>query len=567
MFVTKHILPALLALSLLSGACSQPQTKPDDAKPAEKEPVAVKLVAFNDFHGNLEAPAGSVTVDGESVDAGGVAFMKAYIDELRDVQPNTIVVSAGDLVGASPLVSSVFHDEPTIEAMNELGLAILSVGNHEFDAGWQELLRLQNGGCHPETGCQASESFKGANFSYLAANVISEDGKTLLPAYQVEQFDGVPVGFMGLTLEGTDAIVSPDAVEGLTFRDEAEVINETAAALQKEGVEAIVVLIHEGGRPTAEDSTLDKCGDLEGPIVDIVKNSSDAVDVFVTGHSHQTYICEIDGKLVTSAKSYGRLLTEINLTVDPQTRDVVKKGAVNRVVYNNKLDADAEMSALVKRYVDQSAAVANRSVGSITTTLSREPNRAGESALGDVIADAQLAATSAPDKGGAQIALMNPGGIRSSLEAPSNDKRASKDDPAEVTYKDLHRTQPFGNNLVTMTLTTEQIHDLLEMQWAGSHPTVLQVSEGFGYTWNKNGAPGDRIDAADIKLNGGQLEPEASYRVTVNSFLASGGDGFTLLKDGTDRRTGMIDLDAFVRYFELNSPVQPGPQDRISVEE
>lgn len=564
MFVSSRLSALLLALALVASACTQPQTKPDAKKPAKQEPVAVKIVSFNDLHGNLEAPAGKVSVDGERIDAGGVAFMKAYVDKLKGEHPNTIVVSAGDLVGASPLVSAVFHDEPTIEAMNQLPLDLIAVGNHEFDEGWEELLRLQNGGCHPETGCQGSETFEGAKFQFLAANVVKkDDGETIFPGHQVKTYDGMPVGFIGLTLEGTDKIVSPEAVEGLEFRDEVEVINASAEKLQAEGVEAIVVLIHEGARPSEELASVSDCGDIKGPVVDIVENSSDAVDVFVTGHSHKTYVCEIDGKLVTSAKSYGRLLTEIDLTIDPQTRDVVAKKAVNHVVYNDKEPANAEMTELVKTYVDKSAAVANRSVGTVTATLSRETNQAGESALGDVIADAQLAATKAADKGGAQIAFMNPGGIRSSLEA--ND--ATPDKPATVTYEDLHRAQPFGNTLMTMTLTGEQIHDLLEMQWSGSHPNILQVSEGFSYTYNPDDAPGDRVDMDAIELNGQPLDPEQGYRVTVNSFLASGGDGFALLKDGTERRPGPIDLDVLAKYFELNSPVSPGPQDRIKLEE
>ncbi|QDG52954.1 bifunctional metallophosphatase/5'-nucleotidase [Persicimonas caeni] len=564
MFVSSRLSALLLAVALVASACTQPQTKPDKAEPPKKDPVAVKVISFNDLHGNLEAPSGKVTVDGERVEAGGVAFMKAYVDKLKGEHPNTIVVSAGDLVGASPLVSSVFHDEPTIEAMNQLPLDLIAVGNHEFDEGWEELLRLQNGGCHPETGCQTGESFEGAKFQFLAANVIKkDDGKTIFPAHQVKEYDGLPVGFIGLTLEGTDKIVSPEAVEGLEFRDEVEVINESTAALQSEGVEAIVVLIHEGARPSKELDSVSDCGDIEGPVVDIVKNSSEAVDVFVTGHSHKTYVCEIDGKLVTSAKSYGRLLTEIDLTLDPETRDVVEKKAVNHVVYNDKEPANTQMAELVETYVDKSAAVANRSVGTVTASISREANEAGESALGDVIADAQLAATKAADKGGAQVAFMNPGGIRSSLEA----KDATAEKPATVTYEDLHRAQPFGNTLMTMTLTGAQIHDLLEMQWSGSHPKILQVSEGFSYTWNPDDAPGDRVDLEQIELNGQPIDAEQGYRVTVNSFLASGGDGFTILKEGTERRPGAIDLDVLADYFELNSPVEPGSQDRIKLEE
>ncbi len=549
----------LLAAAFALAACSQPQPTPDEAA-QDSEPVSVKLIGFNDFHGNLEGPAGKVSVDGEDVPAGGVAQMKAHVDRISADEPNTIVVAAGDIIGASPLVSAVFHDEPAIEAMDAIGLELTAVGNHEFDRGWQELIRLQDGGCHPEEGCREGYEFAGAEFQYLAANVQNPDGEPLLPSHEVRTFGDVPVGFIGLVVDDAPKIISPTSIEGLSFRHEPEVINEVAAGLQKEGVEAIVVLIHEGGRPTTEQASIDDCGDIEGPIVDIVKESSDAVDVFVTGHSHQTYICEIDGKLVTSAESYGRLLTEIDLTIDPETGDVVEKAARNHVV-SQDIEADAKLAKLVSTYVDLSAEVAQRPVGTINETISRETNDAGESRLGDVIADAQLAATSAPDKGGAQVAFMNPGGIRASLEA-DEDAEA----PFEVTYEDLHRVQPFGNNLMTMTLTGKQIHDMLEMQWSGSHPKILQPSEGFTYTWVSDRAPGERIDPESMKLGGETVDPDGEYRVTVNSFLASGGDGFALLKDGTDRRAGQIDLEAFVDYVEKESPVKPGPQDRISVE-
>ncbi|MFW6058478.1 MAG: metallophosphoesterase, partial [Persicimonas sp.] len=392
----------LLAAIFALGACSQPQPAPDEAA-EESEPVSVKLIGFNDFHGNLDGPAGNVSVDGEEVPAGGVAQMKAHIDRISADEPNSIVVAAGDMVGASPLVSAVFHDEPAIEAMDAIGLELTAVGNHEFDRGWQELIRLQDGGCHPEEGCREGYEFAGAEFQYLAANVQNPDGEPLLPGHEVRTFGDVPVGFIGLVVDDAPKIISPTSIEGLSFRHEPEVINEVAAGLQQEGVEAIVVLIHEGGRPTTEQASIDDCGDIEGPIVDIVKESSDAVDVFVTGHSHQTYICEIDGKLVTSAESYGRLLTEIDLVIDPETGDVVEKQARNHVV-SQDIEADAKLAKLVSTYVDLSAEVAQRPVGTISETISRETNDAGESALGDVIANAQLAATSAPDKGDAQVA-------------------------------------------------------------------------------------------------------------------------------------------------------------------
>lgn len=523
--------------------------------------VSLRIVAINDFHGNLEGPAGTVTVNGEKVDAGGVAYMKSYVEQMRDGHPNSIVVAAGDLIGASPLVSAVQHDEPTIEAMNQIGMELSSVGNHEFDQGWQELLRIQNGGCFEGDDCSEDEPFKGADFDYLAANVVDEDGESILPGYRIKEYGGIPVGFIGLVLEGTPKIVAPSALKGLTFRDEAEVINEITEKLQAEGVEAIVVLIHEGGKPVAPQNDPGDCGDLDGPIIKIVENSSKAVDLFITGHTHQNYICTIDDRLVTSARSYGRILTEIDLKLDPESKDIVSKVARNQVVRNDDLPEDVPMAALVKGYVEAAAVVANRSVGSITEVLSREQNQAGESALGDVIADAQLAATQSEANGGAQIAFMNPGGIRAALEGSD----AGDADTRTITYANMHRVLPFGNTVVTMTLTGAQIHQVLEQQWAGEFPKILQVSKGFSYTFDPNGEVGSLIDPDSIKLDGETIDPAKDYRVTVNNFLAGGGDGFTVLTEGTADQVGPTSLDVVLDYFDKNAPVAPGPQDRIGV--
>ncbi|AWV90196.1 bifunctional metallophosphatase/5'-nucleotidase [Bradymonas sediminis] len=523
--------------------------------------VPLRIVAINDLHGNLEAPAGTVVVDGEKVDAGGVAYIKSYVEKARAGHPNSIVVAAGDLVGATPLVSAVQHDEPTIESLNKIGLELSAVGNHEFDAGWQELLRKQNGGCFEGDDCTDKEVFGGADFDYLAANVVGEDGETILPGYRVKEFGGIPVGFIGLVLEGTPKIVAPNSIRGLTFRNEAEVINEVAAKLQAEGVEAIVVLIHEGGQPETAQASLSDCGDMRGPIVDIVKNSSKAVDLFITGHTHRNYICTVDERLVTSAYSYGRILTEVDVKLDPKTGDIVHKAGVNEVVRNDDLPADVELAAMVKGYVDSAAVVANQPVGRITAPITREQNEAGESALGDLIADSQLVATQAPDAGGAQIAFMNAGGIRESV--PGTVEEGS--DTLSVTYADMHRALPFGNTVVTLTLTGAQIHRLLEQQWAGDFPKILQVSKGFTYEFDPNGEIGSLVDPASIKLNGLTLDPSGEYRVTVNGFLASGGDGFTVLGEGTNKQVGPTALDVAIDYFKKNTPVAPGPQDRIKV--
>jgi 5'-nucleotidase len=524
-------------------------------------PIDLRVLAINDFHGYLRPPPGGITIaDPEdktkkiTVAAGGAEHMATLVRELRDGRKNTIFVAAGDLIGASPFLSAMFHDEPTVEALSMMGLNISSVGNHEFDEGKDELLRMQNGGCHPVDKCQGPHAFAGAKFRYLAASTFEKaTGKTVFPAYDIREFDGIPVGFIGLTLKGTPGLVSPVGIAGLEFRDEAETVNALIPELKARGVEAIVVLIHEGGLPTGD---YNECPGISGPVVDIVKKFDKAVDVVVTGHTHRAYVCEIDGRLVTSGDKYGTLVTAIDLKLDPVTRDIVSAKADNNIVRTATLAKDPEQTALLDAYDKLAAPIANRPAGSVTATLSRVPNAAGESPLGDIIADAQLAATSAADKGGAVIAFTNPGGVRTDI--------ARKEDGA-VTYADLFASQPFRNQLVTLTLTGKQIKDMLEQQWLDpKRPRILQVSRGFSYAWDNNKPDGERVLAERISLNGQQVDPAASYRVTVNNFLFVGGDGFTVLTQGTAPLIGVYDTDALHAYFKANSPVGPTAVDRIS---
>lgn len=554
---TFPLLGILLASAALivSAGCSHEQLRP---KPA---PIQVQLIAFNDFHGNLEPPAGSSgrvqvpSADGKSTDvnAGGGAYLAYHIGQLRQRNPeNTVVVSAGDLIGASPLVSHIFHDEPTIELMNLIGLDINSVGNHEFDDGREELLRMQRGGCHAD-GCEASASFPGAKFKFLAANVVDTvSQKTLFDPYTLKEFQGVKVAFIGMTLEATGELVNPPSIPNLSFKDEADTVNALVPELKRQGVEAIVVLIHEGG---VQPGSFNECAGISGPIVELAKRFDDAVDVIVSGHTHKAYNCTIDGKLVTSAMNYGRLVTTIDLKLDPATGDVVEKAATNHVVTRDTANPPAE--ALVKGYVARSASVANRLVGNTPVEL-RAPIRptpagvTGEVVLGNVVADSMLAATKDERTGGAVIAFQNAGGVRTDIPA------------GDITYGKAFAVMPFANNLVTMTLTGAQIEKALEQQFQPSGTLIMQVSEGFSYAWKESGPAGDKIDPATIQLNGKTIDPAASYRVTVNNFMAVGGDGLTVLTEGTGLLTGSIDLNAFENYLRAHNPLKLPSLGRIT---
>jgi 5'-nucleotidase len=524
-------------------------------------PVDVRILAINDFHGYLRPSPGGIRITDPAdktkkivVPAGGSETMATLVKQLRENHNNSIFVAAGDLIGASPFLSAMFHDEPSIESLSMMGLEIASVGNHEFDEGKDELLRMQNGGCHPIDKCQGPHPFTGAKFHYLAASTVEKaTGKTVFPPYEIREFEGIPVAFIGLTLKGTADIVTPTGIAGLEFKDEADTVNALVPELKTHGVEAIVVLIHEGGYPTGD---YNECPGISGAIVDIVKKFDKAVDVVISGHTHQAYVCEIDGRLVTSGDKYGTLVTAIDLKLDRASRDIVSAKADNVIVRTGAIAKDAEQTALLESYDKFAAPIANRPAGSVREALSRVPNKAGESPLGNIIADAQLAATQATEKGGAVIALTNPGGIRTDI--------VGKDDGA-VSFADIFASQPFRNQLITLTLTGAQIKETLEQQWADpTRPRILQVSNGFSFSWDGAKPIGDRVALDRMSLNGKPIDAATSYRVTVNNYLAVGGDGFIALKQGTEALVGVYDSDALYGYFRANSPIGPAAGNRIA---
>ncbi|WP_164010628.1 bifunctional metallophosphatase/5'-nucleotidase [Pyxidicoccus trucidator] len=558
------LLGALFTSSMLMAqpGCGDEEPQP---QPEPQEPIRVQVLAFNDFHGNLEAPSGSTgrirvpAADGGTgvdVNAGGAAYLAHHIQALRQENPqNTVVVSAGDLIGASPLASGIFHDEPTIEVMNLMGLDINSVGNHEFDEGFTELLRMQTGGCHPVDGCQAGPTFPGASFKFLSANVFTDVAtrKTLFPAYNLREFQGVKVAFIGMTLEGTPLIVNPTGVSGLTFQDEADTVNALVPELKQQGVEAIVVVIHEGGLPTG---SFDECPGISGPIKDLVERFDDEVDVVASGHTHQAYNCIIDGKRVTSAASNGRLLTDIDLVLDPTTRDVVETAARNVIVTRDT--AHAPVAAFVQDVIGKVAPLRDRVIGQTASGLAAPvrplpAGTSGESTLGNAVADGMLAATRSEQTGGAVIAMQNPGGVRADINA------------GDITFGEVFAVQPFANNMVTLTLTGAQLDTLLEQMFQPGGTSILQVSQGFAFSWSASAPRGSKVDPASITLNGEPLNPAANYRVTVNNFMAGGGDGLAVLLEGKDPRTGPIDTDVLEAYTRANNPLTTPQLGRVTL--
>ncbi|MFF4667519.1 bifunctional metallophosphatase/5'-nucleotidase [Streptomyces sp. NPDC001282] len=564
-------------------------------KPART--VDVQLLSFNDLHGNLEPPAGSAGTVNETqadgtvkpIPAGGIEYLASSLRTARKGHPYSITAAGGDMVGASPLLSGLFHDEPTIEALNKLDLDVTSVGNHEFDEGAAELARLQNGGCHPVEGCyEKGKKFKGADFPYLAANVTNEKtGRPILKPYTVWKKNGVKIGFIGVTLEGTPNIVTANGVKGLKFHDEIKTINKYAKELDRQGVKSIVALIHEGGQPASTSYNYD-CdssgpGDgISGPITDIAKGITPKVDALVTGHTHQAYVCTIpdpagNPRMVTSASSFGKLYTDTTLTYDRRSKDIVRTSvksagaqnprSVNHIVTRDQPRAN-DMTALIERWNALAAPIANRPQGYISADIDGRGSTAYEKPLGDLIADAQLEALAPADKGGAVLALMNPGGIRADLVYASDDGKTD----GVVTYGEAFTVQPFTNMMNVVDLTGAQLITALQQQVSGPNeagPKILQISKGLTYTLDMTKSGAARVVTDTIKLNGEAIDPAKTYRVAMNEFLAGGGDGFAALGQGTNKLVGPSDLDVFNAYLAAHSsaaaPLAPPAADRITV--
>ncbi|WP_405431909.1 bifunctional metallophosphatase/5'-nucleotidase [Streptomyces anulatus] len=551
--------------------------------------VDVQLLSFNDLHGNLEPPAGSAgnvsetQPDGtvKAIPAGGVEYLATSLRTARKGNPYSVTAAGGDMVGASPLLSGLFHDEPTIEALNGLDLDVTAVGNHEFDEGAAELARLQNGGCHPVEGCyEKGKKFKGADFPYLAANVTKEKtGRPLLKPYTVWKKNGVKIGFIGVTLEGTPDIVTANGVKGLKFHDEVETINKYARELDRKGVKSIVALIHEGGAPASTSYNYDcdspGAGDgISGPIVDIAKGITPKVDALVTGHTHQAYVCTVpdpSGKprMVTSASSFGKLYTDTTLTYDRRTKDIVRTSvkSANHVVTRDQAKA-TDMTRLIDRWNKLAAPIASKPQGWISADINGRGSTAPEKPLGNVIADAQLEGLAPADKGGAEVAFMNPGGIRADLVH----KASGSEGDGVVTYGEAFTVQPFTNMMNVVDLTGAQLVTALQQQVSGGNeasPKILQVSKGLTYTLDLTKSGADRVVAGTIKLNGEAIDPARTYRVAMNEFLAGGGDGFAALGEGTNKLVGASDLDLFNAYLAAHStaaaPLAPSATDRITV--
>ncbi|MEU0566461.1 bifunctional metallophosphatase/5'-nucleotidase [Nonomuraea sp. NPDC005983] len=560
---------------------------PADASNAPKT-VPVRLLALNDFHGNLEPPTGNsgrmVDEHGNTVDAGGAAYIAAHMKALTD--KNTIAVAQGDLIGASPLISAAYHDEPSVEFLGKLGLKVAAVGNHEFDEGYAELRRIMKGGCHPVDGCSPAGQWTGAKYDYVGANVLFKNGDAksdaleglghagqitklmkdwgvpALPPVSIQWMNGVPIGFIGLVTQTTPNIVSSDGIKDLKFVDEVKAANMASKLLKLVGVKAQVVLVHEGDQVTAGQSP-DACSAVPGAGNRIATQVDPEIDVVLSGHSHQAYLCKVKDpaghdRLYSQGGSFGRVITQVDLKVDVKSRDIDRASVVadNHVV-TRTIEPDGDINDFVKLWKDNVSSVADKPVGKITEEITNKAVPSGESPLGNLIADGQLAATKAG--GNAQIALMNPGGVRAPLSYKGE---------GVVTYGDAFTVQPFNNLLQVVTLTGAQLKTVLEQQFTGgpnnqAFTKILQPSANLTYTYSNSAAWGSKV--SDIRIDGQPVTDAQQIRVAVNNFLVGGGDAFAAFKDGKDLWSGPLDIDAFVDQLGKDNPIAPPATNRIKV--
>ena len=567
---------AASVLALVLAGCASREAR-RSAAPAT-EPVKLRLIGINDFHGNLEStnlslfladPGAAPGAPQLRVNVGGASAVAGMVKKLRAGSPHSLMLAGGDLIGGAPLVSTLFQHESTIEILDDIGLEVSTLGNHEFDAGETELQRVIKGGCAPPVpdspvaSCVASP-YRGARFTYIAANVVDAKGQGVVAPYVIKHFNGIPVGIIGGVTKTTPQLVVPSGIAGLRFLDEAESTNRAAQELRDQGVKAMIAVFHEGialGPSTRPGDWNDvTCPEAHGPLLDIARRLAPEIKVIFSGHTHQGYRCETGGRLLIQGTSYGRGISVVDVELDPATRTMsAPVRSYNLPVVNDQTDPahrqklaaaapqpfgavlreaqpDPAIARKVAAYAALVAPKANRPIATIGGPFTRSGK--SDSSAGRLIADAQLAATRGE---GALFALMNPGGIRANLECAAP--------PCTVTFGGAFTVQPFGNSLVVMTLTGAQVKALLEEQQKGAtgEPKFLQPSEGFTYTWQSDAPVGQR--ARDIQVNGVPLDAGKSYRFTVNSFLSEGGDGFEVLKQGTDLKGGGQDVDALIAYM------------------
>jgi 5'-nucleotidase len=555
---------ALVATALLGACANLPVT---DAARAAARPSAeaaattdLSIFSINDFHGHIQ-PKSPVPIMNRMADpatgaikpqaAGGAAYLATVLQGLRAQRPASLFVAGGDLIGASPQLSSMLADEPTLSALSAMGLDASALGNHELDAGLRELVRKTRGEC-PSQGCLWPE-FKGAAFPYLAANMLdAETGKTILPTHKIVTVGGLKVALVGAVTRDTPQVVVAKSIRGLRFTDEADALNALIPQLRQQGAQLLVAIMHEGA--VIENLPNDPsyaCAGLRGRGVDVAQRLDAAYGIIISGHTHNAHTCKINGRLLVQAGSFGGWVTESRLKVSA-TGQVLDAQAVNHPVLQDGTAPNPVFVALVQRAADLTNAVRNRPIATLRTGAQRTVVAPfGDSTLGNLITDAQLAY--ARKQGHADVAMLNAGGIRADLTV----------EPGKpVVMGDLFAIQPFNNELIAMTLTGAQLTEVVRRQLPKTlaPKRFAQVSHNFRFQWSQSPDGSSRLDS--LTLDGKPLVETKDYRVVVNNFMAEGGDELSVFRQGRDKVNLGVDLEALVQWVADNptavDQIQPG---------
>lgn len=549
------------SLIIFLAGCATPLRAPQPPFVESPSKIELSIFSINDFHGHIQPkspiPLSPRLPDPQSGElkaqaAGGVAYLATVLDKLRVQRKNQVFVAAGDLVGASPQMSSLLKDEPTVSALGELGLAASSLGNHDLDAGLPELLRKTRGEC-ASTGCVWPE-FKGASFPYLAANMFeTQTGKRVLPSHTLKDIGGLKVAFVGAVTRDTPKVIMPKSIVGLRFADEVETLNALVPELRAAGAQVLVAIMHEGAMYDggANDPSY-TCPGLKGRGVDIARQLDPAYAIIISGHTHQAYTCKIDGRLMVQAGSFGGWLTESRLTLDA-TGKVLDAQAINHPVLQGLYAPNPAFVALVARAAALTTAARNKPVADLPRGATRMATAPfGDTTLGNLVADAHLAF--AKKRGAVDIGITNSGGIRADLTVEPG---------RTTTLSDLFAIQPFTNELIALTLTGTQLQELIRRQLnsrRANGPATLQVSHNLRYQWSQ--APGAEPVLESVTVDGKPLELTRDYRIVANNFTAEGGNDLNMMKQGRDRAVVGMDIDAFEEWLRDNpramDQIEPG---------
>ncbi|QOR66439.1 5'-nucleotidase C-terminal domain-containing protein [Cytobacillus suaedae] len=533
LFKNKVLATSLSVSILMSGVIGGAVSAKEHKVPPgleKKENIKVQLLSVNDLHGKInvtEQPKNNPNK------YGNAAYLATYLKEREQTNENTLIIHSGDMVGGSPPVSALYQDEPTVEVMESIGFDVGTVGNHEFDEGVDEMLRLIYGGDHPN----GTVNYDGINFPMIAANVVYKDSEELvLPPYYIKNIKGQKIGFIGVATTQTPNMVIAKGIQTINFTDEAEAINKFVPELTKRGVEAIVVLAHVPGSQEGDTVT--------GEIADIATKIDDEVDVIIAAHNHQKVNAMVDNKLIVQAWEYGKAFVDIDLEIDPVTGDIVKKEAEIVDVIQEGVTPDQKVSAILEKYSSAISSKLNEVVGVAGQFM--EGGYAtkayfGDNALGNLIADGMTAAM------GSDFAMMNGGGIRADLNA------------GDITWEELYNIQPFGNTLVKIEVAGSNMDEIINAQISDYGPDCSIA--GFKYKWDSATSKVTEVTLADGTL----LDENATYTLTINNYMYEhNSDKYKLRAYGANPVQGTEDLTATIEFVKsFTSPIAYEAEGRI----